>query len=146
MNIENLQEWIDMPLGSNQAIDDRLWWIIRVPGGWVLLATNGSCFVPEIMSLKKEAEMIKAYSIGDGWKGRRTDDPIITTPCNNPSPSRKGHYELMQKVRSQGYETGQDRNEARRLEGFENTDFGIEIKPIPPVSDWYNLNKNQTPL
>ena len=80
VNIENLQEWMDMPLGSSQAIDDRLWWIIRVPGGWVLLATNGSCFVPE--------------------------------------PKKEPEKDIIQKIKEQGFITGNDMNRLREREGF----------------------------
>lgn len=83
MNIENLQEWMDMPLGSSQAIDDRLWWIIRVPGGWVLLATNGSCFVPE----PKKVEAWIPYSTHEigKLKDYYWPEPIMTgTPINMP--------------------------------------------------------------
>lgn len=99
MNIENIQEWMDMPLGSQ--VDFRInRYITRVPGGWVLTNTEHtrnvtSVFVPEP---KKEAEKdliqkvreqgymtgndLNAFRKREGWAGRRADDQIITMPCS----------------------------------------------------------------
>lgn len=47
MNIENLQEWIDMPLGKVQYVSEGNYYIHRVPGGWVISDSRNSTFVPE---------------------------------------------------------------------------------------------------
>lgn len=65
MNIENLQEWMDMPLGS------CIWLpgcdILRVPGGWCVANTRlsimTSVFVPEPKKEKYQKSPKKMFNV-----------------------------------------------------------------------------------
>ena len=87
MNIENLQEWMDMPLGKVQYVSEGNYYIHRVPGGWVISDSRNSVFVPE--PKKVEDWMIKNIPYSTHEIGKLKDyywpEPIMTgTPINMP--------------------------------------------------------------
>lgn len=65
MNIENLQEWMDMPLGSWER--DTFYDVMRVPGGWIVyrpyLNNNSSVFVPEPKKEKYQKSPKKMFNV-----------------------------------------------------------------------------------
>lgn len=44
--METFEDWLSLNIGQIVASKRNDYWVIRVPGGWVIRTKEGLCFVP----------------------------------------------------------------------------------------------------